>query len=78
MDKTGIGDLDNFAFWNSLAGLSLIVYFLLWVIAIVFALLARQQRSFSSAGQYWKSLIPDVLLPPLVLAGSWLAYLTLA
>lgn len=72
MDKSGLGDLDRFAFWNSIVGLSVMLFFLAWVAAVLLAVLTRQRAEFPSAAKYWKQLIPDVLLPPVLLATGWL------
>ncbi|WP_224983159.1 hypothetical protein [Geomonas agri] len=74
MDKSGLGDLDQFAFWNSIVGLSLMLFFLLWVAAVLLALFTRQREQYASARRYWKELIPDVLAPPLLLGAGWLAF----
>lgn len=74
MDKSAIGDLERFAFWNSIVGLSVMLFFLFWVAAVLLAVFARQRGEFASASRYWKDLVPDVLLPPVVLAAGWLAY----
>lgn len=74
MDKSGLGDLDRFAFWNSIAGLSVMLFFLAWVAAVLLAVLTRQRGEFATAAQYWKQLIPDVLLPPVLLAAGWLGF----
>lgn len=74
MDKSGIGDLERFAFWNSVVGLSVMLFFLFWVAAVLLAVFAWQRGEFASASRYWKNLVPDVFLPPVVLAAGWLAY----
>ncbi|QWV98481.1 hypothetical protein KP005_04120 [Geomonas nitrogeniifigens] len=77
MEMSGLGDLDRFAFWNSIIALSLMLFFLLWVAAVLLALFARQREHFGSAARYWKHLVPDVLLPPVLLAAGWLAFVVL-
>lgn len=76
MNKSGIGDLDRFAFWNSIVGLSVMLFFLFWVAAVLLAVFAGRRGDFTSTARYWKSLLPDVLLPPVALAAGWLAYVT--
>ncbi|QXM08941.1 hypothetical protein KP002_18560 [Geomonas subterranea] len=77
MDKSGIGDLERFAFWNSVVALSVMLFFLFWVAAVLLALFTRQRGNFPSAARYWKDLIPDVLFPPLLLAAGWLVFVLL-
>ncbi|GFO64609.1 hypothetical protein GMPD_25280 [Geomonas paludis] len=74
MDKSGLGDLERFAFWNSIVGLSLMLFFLLWVAALLLALFAWQRDPSAGAWQRWKDLIPDVLCPPVLLAAGWLVF----
>lgn len=71
MDKTGLGDLERFAFWNSIVGLSVMLFFLLWVAAVLLAVFTRQREFFASRGKYWMNLVPDVILPPLVMVAGW-------
>ncbi|MBJ6800315.1 hypothetical protein [Geomonas propionica] len=73
-ETSGLDDLERFAFWNSIVGLTLVLFFLLWVAAVLIALFTRQRGEFASAGQYWKYLVPDVLCPPFLLAAGWLVF----
>ena len=74
MYKNGLDDLERFASWNSIVGLTLVLFFLLWVAAALIAIFTRQREEFASAWQYWKYLVPDVLCPPLLLAAGWLVF----
>lgn len=73
MDKTGVGDLDRFAFWNSIVGLSVMLFFLLWVAAVLLAVFSRQREFYASKREYWMNLVPDVILPPLLMGAGWAA-----
>ncbi len=75
MDKTGIGDLEKFTYWNRFAGLSIMSFALLWVTAVILALAFRHRKHYSSAQAYWQALLPDVLLPPLLLILGWVVIL---
>lgn len=75
MNKAGIGDLDLFAFWSRLTWLSVAVFLLLWMPATVVAVVKRQQGDYPSSTAYWKSLLPDVILPPILFIVLWVAYL---
>ncbi|MBJ6750584.1 hypothetical protein [Geomonas anaerohicana] len=74
MDKSGLGDLERFALWNSIVGLSLMLFFLLWVSAVLVALFTRQREQYPGNAQYWKEMVPDVLCPPLLLGAGWLVF----
>jgi hypothetical protein len=75
LDKSGIGDPEKFTFWNRYAGLGVKYFVLLWVVAVVLSLFFRRRKDFQSVKSYWRSLIPDVLLPPLILILGWLVIL---
>lgn len=75
MTKAGIGNLDLFAFWSRCSWLVITVFLLLWMIATVMAVGKRPESCSSSSRGYWKSVLPDVILPPMILIASWLAYL---
>lgn len=75
LDKSGIGDPEKFIFWDRYAGFGIKYFLLLWVIAIILSLLFRRRKHFTSANAYWRSLIPDVILPPMVLILGWLVIL---
>ncbi|MBU5613155.1 hypothetical protein [Geomonas azotofigens] len=77
MNKSGLGDLERFAFWNSIVGLTLMLFFLLWVAALLLALFTRQRQQYASTGRYWLDLVPDVLCPPVLLGAGWLAFMLL-
>jgi hypothetical protein len=78
MNKAGIGNLDLFAFWSRCSWLVITAFLLLWMVATVTAIGKRQQNPFSSSQPYWKSILPDVILPLVILFVSWLAYLVLS
>ncbi len=71
MDQSGLGGLDRFAFWNSIVGLSVMLFFLLWVAAVLLAVFSRQREFYASKREYWMNLVPDVILPPLVMLAGW-------
>ncbi|UAC05013.1 hypothetical protein KVP06_04835 [Geobacter sulfurreducens] len=75
LDKSGIGDPEKFTYWNGYAGLSVKCFAVLWTVAVVLSLLFRRSKDFDSKKAYWRSLVPDVLLPPLVLVLGWLVIL---
>jgi len=75
MDKTGIGDLEKFTYWNRYAGLSIMSFVLVWVTTVILALVFRRRKHYSSARAYWQALLPDVLLPPFILVLGWLIIL---
>lgn len=75
LDKSGIGDPEKFTYWDRYAGLSIKYFALLWVAAVILALVFRRRKDFPSAKAYWKALIPDVLLPPFVLVLGWVIIL---
>ncbi|HJV65485.1 MAG TPA: hypothetical protein VJ550_07130 [Geomonas sp.] len=75
MTKAGIGNLDLFAFWSRCTWLVVTIFLLLWMLATVISLLDRQRKYFASPAEYWKHLLPDVLLPPVIFIVSWLAYM---
>lgn len=75
MDKAGIGDLEKFTYWNRYAGLSIMSFVLVWVTAVILALVFRRRKHFLSAKTYWQALLPDVLLPPFVLVLGWIIIL---
>jgi len=75
MDKAGVEELERFAVLDRYAGLSFSIFFLLWFVAVNLALLIRQRKNFPCTKTYWRSLIPDVLLPPSVLIMGWLLLL---
>jgi hypothetical protein len=75
LDKSGIGDPERFTYWNRYAGFSIKNFVLLWLIAVVLSLVFRRRKHCDSSKTYWKSLVPDVLLPPLVLVLGWLVIL---
>lgn len=73
MDNNGLGDLDRFAFWNSIVGLSVMLFFLLWVAAVLLAVFSSQRALYASRREYWMNLVPDVILPPLAMVAGWAA-----
>lgn len=73
LDKAGFGDPEKFFFWDRYAALGSKYFFLLWLLAVILSLFFGRRKHFISAKAYWISLIPDVLLPPLVLFLGWLA-----
>lgn len=75
LDKSGIGDPEKFTYWDRYAGLSIKYFVLLWIVAVILALLFRRWKHFHSAKAYWKALLPDVLLPPFVLVLGWIIIL---
>lgn len=75
LDKSGIGDPEKFTYWDRYAGLSIKYFVLLWIVAVILALLFRRWKHFHSAKTYWKALLPDVLLPPFVLVLGWIIIL---
>lgn len=75
LDKSGIGDPEKFTYWDNYAGLSIKYFVLLWVAAVILALVFRPRKHFPSAREYWKALLPDVLLPPFVLILGWVIIL---
>jgi hypothetical protein len=78
LSKAGIGNLEVFAFWSRCSWLAITVFLLLWMVATVMAVVNRQGSHFSSGGAYVKSILPDVILPPVILLASWLAYMFLS
>lgn len=75
LDKSGIGDPEKFTYWDRYAGLGIRSFVLLWIVAVVLWLFIKRRKDFESTRAYWRSLIPDVLLPPLVLVFGWLVIL---
>jgi len=75
LDKSGIGDPEKFTYWDRYAGLGIKCFVITWVAAVIFGLLFRRRKDFPSAKAYWRSLIPDVLLPPFTLVFGWLIIL---
>lgn|SRR6266581_727935 len=75
LDKSGIGDPEKFTYWDRYAGLGIKCFVITWVAAVILALLFRRRKDFPSTKAYWRSLIPDVLLPPFTLVFGWLIIL---
>ncbi|HJV37113.1 MAG TPA: hypothetical protein VJ604_18745 [Geomonas sp.] len=75
MNKAGIGNLELFAFWSRCTWLIVTIFLLLWMLAVVLAVVNQQRRYFARPLEYWISLVPTVLLPPALLVVFWLAYL---
>jgi len=75
LDKSGIGDPEKFTYWNNYAGLSIMCFALVWVTAVILALVFRRRKHYSSAKAYRQALLPDVLLPPFFLILGWIIIL---
>jgi hypothetical protein len=75
LDKSGIGDPEKFTYWDRYAGLSIECFALVWIVAVVLALVFRRRKHYSSTKAYWRTLLPDVLLPPFVLVLGWVIIL---
>ena len=75
LDKSGIGDPEKFTYWDRYAGLSIKYFALLWVSAVILALVFKRRKHFATAEAYWKALLPDVLLPPFILILGWVIIL---
>lgn len=75
LDKSGIGDPEKFTYWDRYAGLSIKYFVLLWVAAVILAIVFRRWKHYPTAKAYWRALLPDVLLPPFILVLGWVIIL---
>jgi glycosyltransferase involved in cell wall biosynthesis len=66
LDKSGIGDIERFTYWNALAGNYIKLFFLAWVITLFIAIIIHvKKHGFINI---LKTKLPYyVILPPLAI-----------
>jgi hypothetical protein len=73
MDKSGVGDLILWQWWNNIVGLFFWLGLVGWVLAVAGSAIAKWKKKeallFASEGQ-WTIVAAIAMLPPLVFVGA--------
>jgi hypothetical protein len=72
LDKSGMGDLEKFTFWNQLAGIGFYVFLLFWLCGVILLIIMRfRSRKNLFQVPSWAQSNLGVWLPLALLFSGW-------